>query len=107
MEQFIIYKGFSEWGLWYDEDEKYFYSIANEIVKSIDEKYFSSLDSYERTKKIRDLIRKNPNTPPNIKDETTGEFGLDELILYIDAKAYFEKIRAFEKESLRKGFEFF
>jgi hypothetical protein len=107
MDQFIIYKGFSEGGLWYDENKKFFYAIANKIVESIDSEYFSSLRGIERTKKIRELILKNPDTTPNLKNETIGEFGLNELILYIDAKAYFEKIRAFEKENLTKIFELF
>ena len=107
MQQYIIYKGFSEGGLWYNEDKKYFYLIANETVESIDGEDFSSLRGDERIERIEELILKNPDTPPNIKDETIGEFGLNELILYIDAKAYFEKIRAFEEENLLKGFEFF
>ncbi|GAF67257.1 unnamed protein product, partial [marine sediment metagenome] len=54
----------------------------------------------ERTERIKNFILNNPDNPPNLRDDSATEYGLDELILYIDAKIYFEKLRAMDEKIL-------
>jgi hypothetical protein len=104
IEQFIVYKGFGEGGLWYGENKNYFYDIADEVVKSIDGEEFNSLHPIDRIEKIKESILKNPNTPPNLKKDVNGKYGLRELVIYIDARSYFEKVRSIIKRKLAEGF---
>jgi len=100
MDKFIIFKGFSEGGLWHGNNKKYFYKIAEDAVKSMDTKEFYFPPGVERTERIKNFILNYPDNPPNLRDDSVTEYGLDELILYIDAKIYFEKLRVMDEKTL-------
>jgi len=91
--KFIIIHGFNEGGLWYDETKKYFYTIADSIVTSIDSDIFAYLPAAERTEKIKSLLLDHKDLPPTITMNEVGEYGLHELILYIDAQIYLKRPR--------------
>jgi hypothetical protein len=88
-EQFIIYNGFKKpnesniMGLWYEKYDNQFYRIAERVIGSINPYELAGLGRLDRLRKIETLI---PDDLPNdIKDS--------HLILYIEAKIYFEKIK--------------
>lgn len=92
LEKLVIYKGFQQpndsfsGGIWYNEDNKPFYMIAEHIIKKIDEKDFSKLSKTRRIKLIIEHI-KSRSILKNI------EINYQHLALYIEAKIYFEKTR--------------
>jgi len=98
LEKFIVYKGFSKGGLWYDENKKYFNRLADDITKSKDGEEFYHLHITERWKKIKQDILNHRDTPPSLRKDTS------ELVLYIEARLYFEKVRPIRKRELAKGF---
>ena len=100
--KFIIMQGFNEGGLWYDEKEKYFYTIAESIVKSIDPEVFVNFREADRIDKIKSLLSEYKDIPPTITMNEEGEYGLDELILYIEAQIYF-KIPRKEDQQIFNG----
>jgi len=100
--KFIIMQGFNEGGLWYDEKKKYFYKIADSIVKSIDPDSFANLHEADRIDKIKRLLSEYKEIPPNITKNEAGEYGLHELILYIEAQIYF-KIPRKEDQQIFNG----
>jgi len=98
LEKFIVYKGFSKDGLWYDKNKKYFNKLADDITKSEDGEEFYHLRITERWKKIEQSILNHPDTPPDLKKDTS------KLVLYIEARLYFEKVRAIKKREMARGF---
>jgi len=94
LDRFIRYKGYSENGLWYDSKNDWFHKIANDFTNSVDiDKYYHLYDP-DKIKLIQQYIEENAR---RLRDDT-------ELILFIQDKLYFEKIRSIRQKELAMGF---
>jgi len=98
IELALVYKGFEEEGLWYDENKKFFYKIAKEILQKINPHEFINLGKFSRFEEIREMIMKHPDTSLSLKKDKKGKYGLNNLIIFIEAKSYFEKIRPIKRK---------
>lgn len=98
--QALIYKGFEKNGLWYNENEgKEFYNQAKNLYDKIDVDEFSRMiGKRERFDRIQQLIDEDNQIPFYLKNNINGCYGIHNLICYIEAKLYFEKLRSIIKK---------
>jgi len=68
-------------------------SISIQLQILIDSDIFAYLPAAERTEKIKSLLLDHKDLPPTITMNEVGEYGLHELILYIDAQIYLKRPR--------------
>ena len=97
LKKFIIYNGFNEHGLWYDSSKKNFYSIAEKVINSVKPEEYILKPKIERNEYIKNKISEYSLIPINTRPDIDDDYGRNELIIYIDAKIYFEKTRVMEQ----------
>ncbi len=91
LEQFIIFQGFSEKGIWYNKD---FYEWANTLFNKINWNKYLDFSINKLNKLQKDLPKSD--VPPHLN--------YNEIILYLIARAYIEIFKPFKEKELAKGF---